>query len=240
MIDFPQLAEAFGFRRSILVFVPHPDDETIGCGGLIAKAIEAGITVDVVLVTDGGASHSVTPTLSRTELARMRRAELSAALAILGSSSEPLCLNLYDAETASISPAERHTIARTVASQDRLSRADVVLTTWRREPHCDHQFSYELGREVAGLMRVPLIEYMVWTPVAAEAGSWPQIGETTTFRLDVSDVLQRKRSAIECHRSQLGHLEAPGFDLRPYLEKMIGRYERYEVQRSNCPPPCAF
>lgn len=39
----------------IVVFSPHPDDETLGCGGLIARARRAGARVDVVFFTNGDA-----------------------------------------------------------------------------------------------------------------------------------------------------------------------------------------
>lgn len=42
----------------ILVFAPHPDDESLGAGGLIARAVEKNATVMVVMVTDGSSSHT--------------------------------------------------------------------------------------------------------------------------------------------------------------------------------------
>jgi LmbE family N-acetylglucosaminyl deacetylase len=42
---------------SILIFAPHPDDETLGTGGLISKALQRGARVEVVLMTDGSRSH---------------------------------------------------------------------------------------------------------------------------------------------------------------------------------------
>jgi LmbE family N-acetylglucosaminyl deacetylase len=42
----------------ILVFAPHPDDESLGAGGLIARAVEKNATVMVVIVTDGSSSHT--------------------------------------------------------------------------------------------------------------------------------------------------------------------------------------
>ena len=41
----------------ILVLAPHPDDESLGCGGLIAQACAAGIEVHVAILTDGSMSH---------------------------------------------------------------------------------------------------------------------------------------------------------------------------------------
>ena len=44
----------------ILIFAPHPDDESLGTGGIIARAIEKNATVKVVMVTDGSRSHTHT------------------------------------------------------------------------------------------------------------------------------------------------------------------------------------
>ena len=42
---------------SAIVFSPHQDDETLGCGGTIARKKEAGAEVKVVFMTDGSLSH---------------------------------------------------------------------------------------------------------------------------------------------------------------------------------------
>ena len=44
-------------RDHILVFAPHPDDETLGCGGLIQQALSRGAEVHVALMTNGDASE---------------------------------------------------------------------------------------------------------------------------------------------------------------------------------------
>jgi len=44
----------------ILIFAPHPDDESLGTGGIIARAIGKNATVKVVMVTDGSKSHTNT------------------------------------------------------------------------------------------------------------------------------------------------------------------------------------
>jgi LmbE family N-acetylglucosaminyl deacetylase/ribosomal protein S18 acetylase RimI-like enzyme len=46
-----------GAGSRLLIFAPHPDDETLGCGGLIQQAQEAGAEVYVVLMTNGDASE---------------------------------------------------------------------------------------------------------------------------------------------------------------------------------------
>ena len=62
----------------LLVVAPHPDDETIGCGGLIHMMTRAGGPVTVLIVSDGTASHEV------NGLARIRAQECRRALGHLG------------------------------------------------------------------------------------------------------------------------------------------------------------
>jgi LmbE family N-acetylglucosaminyl deacetylase len=68
-------------QQSALVFSPHPDDESLGCGGTILKKKQAGANVKLVHVSDGGASTTLIP---REELTAMRRKECVDAGRVLG------------------------------------------------------------------------------------------------------------------------------------------------------------
>ncbi len=46
------------FSQSAIVFAPHPDDETLGCGGTIIQKKKAGAALKIVFMTDGSQSHS--------------------------------------------------------------------------------------------------------------------------------------------------------------------------------------
>ena len=65
----------------IVVVAPHPDDEVLACGLLLATAVERGLPVRIIAVTDGEAAY---PGHDPDELARLRRREQLAALAELG------------------------------------------------------------------------------------------------------------------------------------------------------------
>lgn len=60
----------------LLVLAAHPGDETLMAGGLMALAHMSGIRVDVVVATDGEASHPHSTTHTRSDLARLRRSEV--------------------------------------------------------------------------------------------------------------------------------------------------------------------
>ena len=70
--------------KRILVVAPHPDDESLGCGGLIAKLAAAGRLFHTLFVTDGGASHSASFKWPRRRLAAQREWEAADALHFLG------------------------------------------------------------------------------------------------------------------------------------------------------------
>jgi hypothetical protein len=62
----------------VVVLAAHPDDETLGAAGLVARLARAGARVSYVIASDGEASHPDSPTTSVEELVRTRRHELLA------------------------------------------------------------------------------------------------------------------------------------------------------------------
>jgi len=79
----------------ILIFAPHPDDETLGCGGTIQKAVAQGKTVKVVFVTNGDSfgndyemTHSSKENPKGIDLGYLRQKEALEATAILGLAKE--------------------------------------------------------------------------------------------------------------------------------------------------------
>lgn len=237
MCDFRAFADRIGLKRRLLVLVPHPDDETLGCGGLLALASSVGVDVTVVLVTDGGASHPGSALWPRPRLVAQRRGELDCALETLGVRRAPVTLGLPDAETERLAPDVVLEAVATIAAVIRSSRPDVVLTTWRREPHSDHRFAFRLARAALALLShaPPLVEYMVWTPVTGAEEHQPGAHESHSLLLDIAAARETKLSALACHHSQLGELisdDPEGFRLTPWhIETMVGRYERYEQAR---------
>ncbi len=69
--------------RRVLVLAPHPDDETIGCGGSLALHRAAGDPVKVVFLTNG-ARGDMTGAYSRETYVALRREEAREACRILG------------------------------------------------------------------------------------------------------------------------------------------------------------
>jgi len=73
-----------------VVIAPHPDDETLGCGALIANAVRRGVPIGVIALTDGDASHPSSLRWPPAALARLRSGEPRRALARLGAGAAPV------------------------------------------------------------------------------------------------------------------------------------------------------
>lgn len=191
--------------RPFVVLSPHPDDESLGTGGLIALARRNYQDVAVILLTDGSKSHPTSQSYPRDRLIATRRSELLDAARILGLPSDRLYeLGLADAAPLSDDDFERS--ATRIGNIVETIGAEALFVTWEHDPHCDHEAAARLAREVRA--RLPLLKlwsYPVWGwHLPASHILTAPVPEG--LRLAVSPVLSQKRAAIEAHVSQMTNL----------------------------------
>jgi LmbE family N-acetylglucosaminyl deacetylase len=193
--------EALLAGRHLVVVAPHPDDESLGMGGLIAAAQELGAGVTVVFLTDGEASHVGSTTYPPSRLALVRRAEATAALGALGVPGA--CAHfmaLGDARLPNL-PA----LDRTAAMQHLhalVHPSSLVCVTAPTDPHGDHQAASALVQDIPWDWSVAVMHCPVWTwsaPAEALPARTPD-----GFRIDIAPWLSRKTMAVAAHRSQHG------------------------------------
>lgn len=212
-----------------LVVAPHPDDESLGCGGAIALLRDAGTPVHVLVVSDGAGSHPHSLRYPAPCLRALREQEELAALDALGvPRSAATFLRLPD--TAVPAAGDAGFIAAVGACRTLLVEHGIrtVLAPWRREPHCDHRAANEIARAaLAGCIRpARLLEYPIWTWTLGEPDDAPAAHEARAWRLPIAGVLPRKLAAIAAHRSQTTDLiddDAEGFRLLPEQIALFAR-----------------
>ncbi len=216
--------------HGLVVVAPHPDDESLGCGGLIAEACALGRHVRLIVVSDGVGSHRGSTLYPPERLKALREAETIEAVACLGLDRDHVrFLGLPDAAVPTEGPAARKAIdaiASAVAECD----ARTICVTWPHDPHCDHLAAAKLVQVVGSEMNaVRVFAYPIWgwaLPPDTDVGPRPR-GQ----RLDVTRHLNAKRRAIFAHRSQTSSLiddDPNGFRLEPaMIERFINPYEIY-------------
>jgi len=189
-IDYPSTWAAPP-RGRVAVVAPHPDDETIGCGGVLALHRRQGDEVHVVVVSDGerGDPDGRYAPHGHQGYVELRRDECRRAARVLDA-AEPVFLGFHDQQIAP-DAALCGALARVL---ERLAPA-VVYHPPALEVHPDH---HAVGVAVGAIARdLPcaprLFAYEIWVPVVP------------THVIDVSDVWPVKQAALEQYASQLAY-----------------------------------
>ena len=232
------------FVRAFVV-AAHPDDDAIGCGGLLWHIARAGGDVCVCYLTDGSQSHPGSKRYPPASVAALRAMEARASLRILGIGRAPLFFGIRDGSLGKLKQAVR------LQTVDRLARAieafepDVVLAPWIRDPHPDHVAASRMTADALAKLSKPpaLYGYEVWLSIRGSRAEHPQPGETTTRELILDpQTIERKRRGILAHRTQTTPMiddDPDGFYIsEPLLQLWLGTTERLHAM-SILPPGSA-
>jgi LmbE family N-acetylglucosaminyl deacetylase len=203
--------------QPVLVLAPHPDDESLGCGGLIADCQARGQSVHVLVLTDGSRSHPNSREYDAPRLAQLRREEARAAVAALGLPGDSISfLGLADGRAPMRGRLLRAAVAR-VAAQAKARSVGTICTTWQHDPHHDHRAAYRIGQLAAREVAANLLCYPVWGWTLPST-VWLATKTVSGGRVDISRHLSAKQRAIACYRSQTTDLirdDPTGFRLTP-------------------------
>jgi LmbE family N-acetylglucosaminyl deacetylase len=213
-------------RRSALIFSPHPDDESLGCGGTIIKKKQAGATVKLVHMTDGAGSHR--HLISAQELRTIRRRESVNAARVIGV-DQTYFLDFEDGALSESVGAAAERILEILRREE----PEEVFVPHRCEPMqqaADHIAATQIVMAALGSYRkrVAVWEYPVWFwlhwPWVSLKSSCPPIRTRHIVRntaqsllglrafwdlaysVNISGVIHQKSAAISEHKSQMTRL----------------------------------
>ena len=214
--------------RTVLAIFAHPDDESLACGGTLARLADAGARVVVMCASRGEAGSSCDPSLvpDGDSLGCVRARELREAAAILGV-AEVIVLDHPDGDLRWAHVPELH--AEIVLMLQRY-RPDAVITFaedglyWHLDHIGIHERTYtavlSLGAAAPPLYYVTVPDGIMLKVVEAahakggappDSSLWGISADTfgigakpPTFVIDVRDWVPRKLAALRCHRTQIG------------------------------------
>ena len=194
-----------------VVLSPHPDDETLGIGGLNSSLIIADVAVTVVAATDGEASHPPQLPDIRELLRHQRPAEARAALSTLGAGKPPEVVRLGLARWRA---GPRRGIADRLVGE-LLPPGDWCFATWEQDGHPDHEAVGPSARGACDRVGARLVSYPIWmwhwaTPADA------QLPWARARRIPLSPyAMKRKALAVDCFRSQIRTLSPTDHAILP-------------------------
>lgn len=223
--------------KSCLIVAPHPDDESLGCGGLIALMRSKKIPVSVIMTTDGSQSHPNSKAFPPESVKRIRKKEVLNALRILG--VEANMVTFLDAKDTSLPTKDQEgfeiLLQKSIQILNDITR-DLIVIPYELDPHCDHRATWQLITEALKSYRnVTVWEYLIWLYELAEREDIPDLKTGQLKKIDIGSFLHQKKEAIASHVSQTTTMiddDPTGFIL---TEDMIAHFTsptEYFIQRS--------
>lgn len=201
------------FGRRILVLIPHPDDEVVGCCAAIGRAREAGSEVFALYVTTGVPQPPAPWRWRYPARVRRRREEAKRAAALLGIA--PVAFHDVPGRTLKAHLAEaRDSVIATMAD----CGADAVWVPAYEGGHQDHDAANALGWALGD--RVAVCEFAEYNFAggAVRSQAFPEtLGAEHEIRLTAQEA-ELKRKALTIYGSEKGnlsHVEAARECLRP-------------------------
>lgn len=194
--------------KPALVFSPHQDDETIGCGGMIALKRAQGIPVKVVFLTDGryGRPESIKP----EEIIQVRQQEAISALDNLGvEQSEAHFLGHTDGSLAQLNNHQRQQLIDDLVALLKSFQPGEVYVPHSKDGHPDHESTYEVVQAAIAQsgIQVELLQYPIWI-------FWYNLLPfqlylqyiAHSYRLCIDSVHEQKKQAISHYKTQVPSL----------------------------------
>lgn len=201
----------------VIVFSPHFDDETLGCGGTIARLCRQGVEVHIVFMTDGAKSHC--QWMDEQQLSRLRGNEGRAAAEALGVAPRQIHLLNYGETSLS-----EQALPATAAAVELLAsiRPEAVFVPYFRDPPADHlatnrivQAALEQPGRALTVWEYPIWywHHLPWTPPSSPLRLTTAVKQSVLHALRllrecrakvlVADEIDQKRRALELHRTQM-------------------------------------
>jgi LmbE family N-acetylglucosaminyl deacetylase len=176
-----------------LIVAPHPDDETLGGGGMIVRLRLQNVPVTVVAVSNGENAYD-----DAQELGKVRKLEQDEALARLGVDPQSVYrLNLPDRELSKCEDSLEKSLSALA------SAGTYIVAPWPRDFHPDHEACGRVTERVAFKYGLKLTFYLFWT---WHRGVPDMLDGSSLISLHLTEEERRiKLFALSAHRSQFEH-----------------------------------
>ena len=194
--------------KKIMIFTPHPDDETFAMGGTIARLAKNRNDIQIVIFTNDN-KGSKDLSMTREKLARIRRAEEEKSCEILGVSPDKLHWLGY--EDGDLEYADPHVLRGKIARLIKLHRPDVVFSPdpgglWVQWHKTDHRMAANITQDAFIAAEWHLYYPQHYLDEKLEPYSVPEVyyyySQEPNYEIDVTPVFDLKIKASTVHVSQ--------------------------------------
>jgi LmbE family N-acetylglucosaminyl deacetylase len=219
-------------NKKVIVFAPHPDDETCGCGGTIAKRVSEGYDVRIVSMTDG--SHAFSEVLgidsepTPNELKEIRKEEAKRAARILGVQDKNLLF--LDFEDTMLEKNKTEAQAKVVEILRENPAPTEVYFPYEKDCNADHRVTNCIVRNAIKKLGIPTKEYRYtierkYARVGPRKDALFNLFRHNMVRVDISKFLPTKEAALKEFTSMISIISSA--QERPVM-KNVAKYLKGE------------
>ena len=186
----------------VLVVAPHPDDETLGCGGTILRMADNGAQVAWLIVTDMSEENGWS--LTRV---RERDAEIEKVTALFGF-SDVFRMGLVTSQLDTVPMSEL--VGKFAAVFNSFQPQQVFLPNWS-DAHSDHRVTFDAGAACVKWFRYPSVRRVLTYETISETDF--ALDARSPFRpnyyVDISEYLERKLAIMSVYASEMNTFPFP-------------------------------
>jgi LmbE family N-acetylglucosaminyl deacetylase len=209
--------------KKMIVFAPHPGDETWGCGGIIAKRVSEGYDLIIIVMTDGRYAFSKVLNIhsdpTPSELKEIRKCEVKRTTKILGVPEENLLF--LDFEDGMLEENEKEAEEKVTAILRENPPPVEVYYTYENDCHIDHRVTNRIVRNSIEKLNLHVIKYQYsilkkYGRIGKLIYGVLNIFKRNMVRVDVSQFLALKKAAIKEIKSEVSIIS--GKQTKPLVE----------------------
>jgi LmbE family N-acetylglucosaminyl deacetylase len=187
----------------VIVISPHPDDETLGCGGSILKHVKNGDTVIWLIVTSVFTRHGFT-----AERVKSRQREIQQVNDELGFSKT------YELgfPTTQLSEIGERKIIDAINNVFRIELPEIIYLPNRTDAHSDHKMVFDAAIACSKTFRNPSIKRILMYECLSETDFAAQLHEKIfipNYFVDITDEFNKKLEIVQIYSSEIGEHPFP-------------------------------
>jgi N-acetylglucosamine malate deacetylase 1 len=182
--------------KNVLAVAAHPDDEVLGCGGVMSRHAAEGDQVSLLVVTRGA------PDLFPQDWVEQIRRELRTASELLGVAG----IHFLDFPAPKLDVVAGHALADGIAQVIRSVQPELMYIPHRGDIHADHQAVYQAALVAARPINNCPVRTILSYETLSETEWAAPVGDQAfipTVFVDIEKYLERKLQAMTCYQTQL-------------------------------------
>jgi len=193
---------------SVLVVAAHPDDEVLGCGGTIARLVNKGNKVHVLLLADGESSRNENENAVSQQTLEARNSAAEEACKILGCST----LDSFALPDNRMDSVELLDVVKIIESAIDRYKPETVITHHVGDVNIDHRIAHDAVLAACRPQADCSVKEL-WFYEVPSSTEWNPPGSNTYFQpnlfVDITDTLSKKLEAMQAYKSELREFPHP-------------------------------